>query len=85
MPKGTSRPSEVVINELEEKKAGYQTKIENYKTKINEIDSRIRNLNSHQRQKEIDHILDTIKSSGKSVDDFITSFLENAKQTTTGS
>ncbi|SHI23288.1 hypothetical protein SAMN02745823_03696 [Sporobacter termitidis DSM 10068] len=85
MPKGTSRPSEVIITELEEKKAGYQTKIENYKTKINEIDSRIRNLSSHQRQKELDHILETIKSSGKSVDDFITSFLENAKPASPGS
>lgn len=79
MPRGTSRPPEVMIGELEAKKSAYQTKIESYKTKINQLDSKISNLHSNARQKEIERVLDAVKQSGKSVDDFITSFLENAK------
>jgi uncharacterized protein YoxC len=73
-----------IIPYLEAKKAGFQTKIESYKTRINEIDSKIQNINNHQRQKEIERILETIKNSGRSVDDFITSFLESAKSVKPG-
>jgi len=80
MPRGTSRPAETVIGELEAKKAGYQMKIESYKAKISEIDNRIRSLNDQKRQKEIERVMDAIRSSGRSIDDFVTSFLENAKR-----
>lgn len=80
MPRGTSRPAETVIGELEAKKAAYQTKIENYKAKISEIDNKIRNINDQTRQKEIERVVAAIRSSGRSIDDFVTSFLENAKR-----
>ncbi len=79
MPRGTSRPAEIVINELEAKKAGIQSRVENYKAKINEIDSKIQNIYDGQKQKEIERVLEAIKNSGKSVDDFVTSFLGSAK------
>jgi peptidoglycan hydrolase CwlO-like protein len=85
MPRGTSRPAETVIGELEAKKTGYQTKIESYKTKIGEIDNKIRNLNDHRRQKDIERVMDAIRTSGRSIDDFVTSFLESAKLNAPGS
>ena len=85
MPRGTSRPPEVVISELEAKKSSYQSKIDGYKTKISQLDSKIQNLHSHQTQKEVERILEAVRQSGKTVDDFVNSFLESAKITKPGS
>jgi septal ring factor EnvC (AmiA/AmiB activator) len=79
MPRGTSRPPEIMIGELEAKRSAYQTKIDSYKTKITQLDSKISSLHTNQRQKEVERILEAVKQSGRSVDDFISSFLENAK------
>ena len=84
MPRGTSRPPEVVISELEAKKSTYQSKIDNYKTKITQLDSKIQNMHSHQTQKEVERILEAIRQSGRTIDDFVDSFLENAKITKPG-
>jgi septal ring factor EnvC (AmiA/AmiB activator) len=79
MPRGTSRPPEIVLGELEAKKSSYQTKIDNYKSKISQLDSKISSLHTNQRQKEVERILEAVKQSGRTVDDFITSFLDTAK------
>jgi len=79
MPRGTSKPAELVINELEAKKAGFQLRIENYKSKITQIDSKIQTMYESQKQKEIERVLDAIKNTGRSVDVFLTSFVESAK------
>jgi peptidoglycan hydrolase CwlO-like protein len=84
MPRGTSRPPEVVLNELEAKKSAYQSKIDSYKTKISQLDSKIQNVQSAQTQKEVERILEAIRQSGKTIDDFVNSFVESAKITKPG-
>lgn len=71
MPRGKTRPVNTVISELEMKKAGYQSKIENYKTKISELDKEIQNLLNRQKQKELEQLLDIIKASGKTPEEVI--------------
>jgi peptidoglycan hydrolase CwlO-like protein len=82
MPRGTSKPTDVIISELEQKKAGLQSKVDNYKSRISEIDSKIQSIHISKTQKEVERVIEAIKSTGRSVDDFITSFIGNDDNTT---
>lgn len=53
------------IADIESQKAQYQSKIEGYKAKISELDSKMQELRDVQKQKELENLLDVIKSSGK--------------------
>ena len=72
MPRGTSKPTDVIISELEQKKAGLQSK----------VDSKIQSIHISKTQKEVERFIEAIKSTGRSVDDFITSFIGNDDNTT---
>ncbi|HEX3027376.1 MAG TPA: cortexillin II [Clostridia bacterium] len=62
---------ETQITEIEAKKAQYQAKINNYKAKISDLDSKIRDLKDIQKQKELENLLDVIKTSGKTPEEVI--------------
>lgn len=76
MARGKAKPIGAQISELEEKKAGYQTRIESYKSKINALDKDIQNLLNMQKQKELENLMDMIKASGKTPEEVIASLSE---------
>lgn len=76
MARGKAKPISTQISELEEKKAGYQARIENYKSKINNLDKDIKNLIEKQKQKELEHLMDMIKASGKTPEEVLASLSE---------
>lgn len=53
------------IADIEAQKAQYQSKIEGYKAKISDLDSKIQELLDAQKQKELENLLNVIKTSGK--------------------
>jgi hypothetical protein len=67
----TRKTVEARIADIEAKKAQYQMKIENYKAKVTQLDSQIQEIRETQKQKELEKLLNIIKSSGKTPEEVI--------------
>lgn len=65
------------IADIESQKAQYQSKIEGYKAKISELDSKMQELRDVQKQKELENLLDVIKSSGKTPEEVMAALQES--------
>ena len=73
MPKGVAKSADDLVAELEGKKAEYVSKIDGLKDKIKELDAKISQIRAAERQKEIEHLLDLIKASGKTPEEVLAS------------
>ena len=67
----TKKSTEMRISEIEAKKAQYQAKIENYSSKMADLDTKIQELRDVQKQKDLESLLEIIKSSGKTPEEII--------------
>ncbi|ADU27559.1 hypothetical protein [Ethanoligenens harbinense] len=73
MARGVAKTSEERIADIEAKKAEFQVKIDNYKAKIAELDSQIKELKDAQKRVQLDELLQAIESSGKTVEEVLSS------------
>ena len=77
MARGTTKSAEERIQELEEKKAGFQQKIDSYKDKISEVDKQIKSIREEIDHEQLEEVVAAIKKSGKTVEEFLAEFSHN--------